>query len=61
MSFKKDGEIKVYVSKHGKDTKQASEDKKRYTIDDLVRDSELTTNLNDLDESTEEMDEDVSD
>lgn len=41
MSFKKDGETKVYRSKDGK-TKTASEkEEDRYTVDQLVKESEL--------------------
>ncbi len=40
MSFKKDAEIKVFV-KESSSVKNASEEKEvRYTVDDLVRDSE---------------------
>ncbi len=41
MSFKKDAEIKVFV-KSNASTKNASEEEKevRYTVDDLVKDSE---------------------
>ena len=43
MSFKKDGETKVYVEKVVRSVKNASQKKvARYTIDDLVRDSEDT-------------------
>jgi len=40
MAFKKDGETKVYKAKSGTEQKNASESNERYTVDDLVRDSE---------------------
>lgn len=41
VAFKKDGETKVFVSKTGENLKTASEEEKvRYTVDDLVEDSE---------------------
>jgi len=40
MSFKKDGEVKVFVKKDG--AKTASQEE-RYTVDDLVEDSDKKT------------------
>ena len=43
MSFKKDGETKVFVSKSSDVNKSASEEERvRYTVDDLVKDSAVT-------------------
>lgn len=61
MSFKKDGETKVFISRPGKKGKIASEDSKtRYTVDDLVKDSE-TTATKTVASNEEEEEEDVSD
>ncbi len=41
MSFKKDAEIKLYVNKKDSQIKTAEkEESVRYTVDDLVKDSE---------------------
>lgn len=56
MSFKKDGETKVYVEKVVTGVKNASEKKvTRYTVDDLVRDSDTAR------DKKEEGEKDVSD
>jgi len=55
MSFKKDGETKVFVSKSSDVNKSASEEERvRYTVDDLVKDSAVTV------DSSKEGEEDVS-
>jgi len=49
MSLKKNGEIKVFVS--GDNIKNASGDNKvRYTVDDLVRDDESSSEQDDGDD-----------
>jgi hypothetical protein len=45
MAFKKDGETKVYkdmIVKSGEKNNQQKVEKVRYTIDDLVKDSDAT-------------------
>jgi hypothetical protein len=60
MAFKKDGETKVFISRPSRKGKVASDEPKiRYTVDDLVEDSETTAVKTAEDESEEQ--EDVSD
>ena len=40
MAFIKDGEVKVYKTENGFSHKKASKDSERYTVDDLVEESE---------------------
>jgi hypothetical protein len=54
MAFKKDGEIKVFVTKVAGTKSASDEQPARYTVDDLVSDSEVTA-----EEGLEEDEEDV--
>ena len=58
MAFKKDGETKVFVPRKIGDKTASSEEPVRYTVDDLVRDSEKTEEASTV--SSEENRKDVS-
>lgn len=40
MSFRKDGETQVFKTKDGKIKTASEQESERYTVDDLVKDSE---------------------